>query len=264
VKTRCPQCGTTYDVDPDLLDQAQGLARCFNCGEVFNGRKQALDDETPPGDTPPPQDTPSSDTSEEPAGDPSRIGPAPEDTRLPFEVPEHLPELEPAAQVALDAHDTLHPSARPRTPVWQKLLVLLLTLLLAAQLMWLRRDLWAQLPQASQLCAWLQCVPPRQPRPDLYHVTERSMRALPRTPGALRFELAFRNDADYPQPLPRLQLELLDSNGMLVARRTFSPDQYLSQDWSGPQVALSREVVHITLRLRDPAPRVRGFRINFL
>ncbi len=274
MKTRCPACGTIYDVDPKLLEEARGLARCFNCDEIFDGYRYALhtaqqEQQNCPTNTPAastPADTPSDGARLDTAG--ARLDTAPESSPksapLPFEMPEQMSELTPSENVALKVSDTLYPSTQPATPRWQKALVGLLALTLAAQTLWLRRDLWANLPQTSQLCAWLQCVPPRQPRPDLYHVVERAMVAVPERPGALRFELSFRNDADHPQPLPRLQLELLDSNGTLVARRTFGPGEYLPPSWSGPQVALPHEVVQTRLTLADPGPRVRGFRITFL
>ena len=35
MKTRCPTCKTRYDIDPEALLEADGLARCFRCGTVF-------------------------------------------------------------------------------------------------------------------------------------------------------------------------------------------------------------------------------------
>ena len=35
MKTRCPTCKTRYNIDPEALLEADGLARCFRCGTVF-------------------------------------------------------------------------------------------------------------------------------------------------------------------------------------------------------------------------------------
>lgn len=35
MKTRCPTCKTRYDIPPQALLEADGLARCFRCGTVF-------------------------------------------------------------------------------------------------------------------------------------------------------------------------------------------------------------------------------------
>ena len=83
-------------------------------------------------------------------------------------------------------------------------------------------------------------------------------------PAALHLWLAIRNDAPFAQPLPRLQLTLQDATGALVARRLFSPDQYLPPGWSGPPTALPEDVITIDLHLKDPGPRAQGFVIDFL
>jgi len=36
VKTLCPTCKTRYEIDPRALLEADGLARCFRCGTVFD------------------------------------------------------------------------------------------------------------------------------------------------------------------------------------------------------------------------------------
>ena len=35
VKTRCPTCKTRYEITPEALLEADGLARCFRCGTIF-------------------------------------------------------------------------------------------------------------------------------------------------------------------------------------------------------------------------------------
>jgi hypothetical protein len=114
------------------------------------------------------------------------------------------------------------------------------------------------------LCAILDCELPDHYRPQDFTVIERDMQAEAGPPAALRLWLAIRNDAPFAQPLPRLQLALQDSTGALVARRLFTPEQYLPPNWSGPPTALPGEVITIELRLKDPGPRAQGFVIDFL
>jgi len=173
-------------------------------------------------------------------------------------------ELPTATSAPLDQDSLLNPPPPKHTPWWQKLLVLILSLTLLAQTAWIRRDLWIDLPQAAQLCAILDCELPGHYRPQDFTVIERDMQAEPGPPAALRLWLAIRNDAPFAQPLPRLQLALQDSTGALVARRLFTPEQYLPPDWSGPPAAPPGEVVTIELRLKDPGPRAQGFVIDFL
>ena len=250
MQTRCPQCGTLYDIDRAMLRQAGGLARCYNCGTVFNGLRSRHEGQT--GATSPlvRSSIPAPDTGS------SR--------ELPFEVPEDLPELQASDRVDLQPRDTLHPAAQVRLPWWQKLLFALLILALLAQLAWIQREQWIHHPVVAQACTWLHCPDHRAARPDLFSVIQRDMQATPGTPPALRLRLRLRNDADHPLPLPRLQLSLLDANGSIVARRSLVPQEYLPATWSGPSIALAGEVIAIELSLQDPGPRVRGYVFDFV
>lgn len=296
MKTRCPSCRTVYDVEPKVLQPAHGLARCFRCGTVFNAFQHGLD-ETPqankdlaeraePTDDDSALQLQESDTSflaedSSPASEPTSADKTPFDSakhlgapvnerperdsaELPFEVPDDLEDIEPAEDVALDAHQTLEPTPLRRTPWWQKALLVVLLLTLGAQLAWIRRDLWIDHPLAIQACAVLDCQLPEGSRPQDFHVIERDMQLIPGKPPVLRLSLAMRNDARLAQPLPQLELSLLDAGGALVARRLFSPQEYLPPDWTGPLAALPGEVITIELKLKDPGPRARGFTIEFL
>lgn len=48
MKTRCPTCKTRYDISPKALLEADGVARCFRCGTVFDA---VAEDATAPGMT---------------------------------------------------------------------------------------------------------------------------------------------------------------------------------------------------------------------
>ncbi|BAN69832.1 zinc-ribbon and DUF3426 domain-containing protein [endosymbiont of unidentified scaly snail isolate Monju] len=299
MRTRCPHCRTAYDVDPQILQQSQGLARCYRCTQAFNAFQNAIDTPPSPPATPEvvaePHPLEESDTSflveeetleapdipssegrgerRDPAVSLELSTPPHKDEPAIHTLPDELPPLtdtwaqeapDPVPEGTLDEEDLLHPPPPRRIPWWQKLLVLILSLTLLAQLAWIRRDLWINLPQTTQLCAILDCQLPDRYRPQDFTVIERTMESDAGPPAALRLWLAIRNDAPFAQPLPRLQLTLQDATGTLVARRVFSPEQYLPPDWSGPPAALPGEVITIELRLKDPGPRAQGFVIDFL
>lgn len=251
MQAHCPHCGTLYEIDRKLLRRAQGLARCYNCGSVFNALQSTLDTRAEP---------PSPPLTATPPGTPNPGG-RPD---LPFEIPDKLPELKPSARVDLAGRDTLHPAARRGIPWWQKILFALLLLALGFQLAWLQRDLWIHLPQVAQVCTWLKCASPVPTRPELFSVMEREMEAVSTPVPALRLRMSFRNNASYPLPLARIQLSLLDANGSLVSRRSLAPEEYLPSSWTGPVVALPGEVITIELNLEDPGPRVRSYVFDFV
>lgn len=251
MQARCPHCGTVYDINRKLLRQAQGLARCYNCGSVFNALQATLDARAESPSPPLP-------------GTAVPVSVAGDSTDLPFDIPDNLPELQPSARIDLASRDTLHPAARKGVPWWQKFLFVFLVLALGAQIAWLQRDQWIHLPQVTQVCTWLKCDSPVPIRPELFTVVEREMEAVSAPVPALRLRMSFRNNASYPLPLARLQLSLLDGNGSLVGRRNLMPEEYLPDSWSGPVVALPGEVITIELKLEDPGPRVRSYVFDFV
>lgn len=296
MKTRCPSCRTVYDVDPRVLQPARGLARCFRCDTVFNAFQNSLDDvpraledlaeRTEHSEDDSALQLQESDTSfltedAAPAAEPASADKTPfhskvrleephdrkrqrNNEELPFEVPDNLEEIEPAEDVTLEAGQRLEPTPPSPAPWWQKAMLFVLLLALAAQLAWINRDLWIDHPIAIQVCAVLGCRLPEGARPQDFHVIEREMQLMPGKPPVLRLSLSMRNDARLAQPLPRLELSLLDAGGAVLARRLFPPQAYLPPDWVGPAVALPGEVITIDLKLKDPGPRARGFTIEFL
>ncbi len=299
MRTRCPHCRTAYDVAPQTVQRSQGLARCYRCNQVFNAFENAFDGppkaEVADEDAAEPHPLEESDTSfliedavndhpatatepaisaqEPPRPETPELSLAPMSEEAPAAAPEAPPSVPetwidtplPSVDHGILKGDIRPPPQTPRKPPWwQYLVVALLALLLLAQLAWLRRDLWIDLPQAAQLCALFDCQLPDRYRPQDFTVIERSMTPDAGPPAALHLWLAIRNDAPFAQPLPRLQLSLQDATGTLVARRLFEPRQYLPGDWSGPPAALPGEVVTIELHLKDPGPHVQGFVIDFL
>jgi len=252
MKTRCPNCDTLYNIDRSLLKQARGLARCYHCGEVFNALRSGSE-----GHQAASHETGADDHSKRPRE------PMPE-AQPPFEVPADLPLLEADAIAELKVWDNLHPGTPRSAPWWQKSLLALLLLLLIAQIAWLQREYWINLPQVAQVCSWLRCTLPAKAHPEAFSVVGHEMRASAGTPPVLGLQLSYRNNASYPLRLPRLQISLFDGNGALVTRRILDPQDYLPSSWSGPAVAFPQEVITIQLNFVDPGPRIRSYVFDFL
>lgn len=264
MNTRCPKCGTHYNVDPTILRDSDNMAQCNECRQVFNAvehQVEALELNLDLGDDSlpnVPDDTPEISLMLE-TEEPQPISP-----ELPFDIPEDLPTLEPREEGALDLHDSLHSKPEKRTPWWQWLLAMLLLLCLLAQIAWMSRADWMRLPQAQPLCAWLDCSVAQQRDVKAFRVIERQLQAAPNVPNALRLVVRFRNQADFAQALPQLQLSLFESSGTLLARRLFSPADYLFPAPAKGTLAQAQEVFTIELLFEDPGARASGFKIDFL
>jgi predicted Zn finger-like uncharacterized protein len=262
VNISCPKCGTVYSVDQEALEACQGLVQCHQCDNVFNALAHQTDEDAL-------QPTPAGPNAIETINPDLELNLETEELpdfsdELPFEVPEDLPVLEPASEAALDANHTLEPGERKPPPGWQKLLLLALSCTLLLQLAWMTRAAWLKLPQAQPLCEWVDCSIAQQRDPQAFTVIERQLQADPILPQALRLQVRFGNQADFAQPLPRLQLSLFDSSGNVLARRLFSAEQYLFPAPQEGTLAQPQEVFTIELLLEDPGTLASGFKIDFL
>lgn len=156
-------------------------------------------------------------------------------------------------------------AARP-VPAWQWLalggLALLLVLqLLVAQRQWLAADAqWR--PWITRLCALAGCDVPPWHEPAAFRMLGRDIRAVPGQPGALQLRATFRNDARWPQPLPRLRVSLSDADGHVLGVRTLSPAEYLPRGTLLAPLAPGQSVQAEAL-LREPATPAAAFAFEF-
>lgn len=115
-------------------------------------------------------------------------------------------------------------------------------------------------PLVSALCGALHCSVPAWREADAFHVVQRDVRA--QSPGVLRVNARFRNDARWPQPWPRLQLTFSDANGRAVATRTFQPREYLGGAPSQPLIGSGQTAV-LAMRIAEPGERAVAFTFEF-
>ncbi|GAB2507198.1 DUF3426 domain-containing protein [Lysobacter humi (ex Lee et al. 2017)] len=135
-----------------------------------------------------------------------------------------------------------------------------LALLLAVQLLLAQRHELARdarwRPVVAAACSVLGCVLPPWREPAAFAMLARGVRPDPRRPGVLRVTTTVRNDAQWPQPLPVVVLQLSDIDGRVVGARAVPP-----RDYAGASEALvaPRASVDIAFDVREPAARVVSF-----
>jgi hypothetical protein len=147
-----------------------------------------------------------------------------------------------------------------------RLLTLLLTLGLGAQLTWIER---AALTQSALTRPWLlrTCqilhVPPPQVRDlALLQLGARDIRPHPEVPGALLISATLRNRAPWTQPYPLLEVSLSDLSGKPVAQRVFAPDAYLGSRALAARGLPAGASAAISLEVRDPGRQAVAFAIH--
>jgi hypothetical protein len=179
-------------------------------------------------------------------------------------VPEDLEPLEPSPDAALDPAETLH--QRPaRRGLLYGLLATLLLATLGLQLAWQNRAaLSERFPALEPICDYVECRPSVVRAPERFRVLQRALTPTDNIPGSLTLSATIRNDADTAQPLPDMQLSLLDNDGAVVVRRRLSPADYLFPPPPADRLIAPGEVFTISLDFSDPGYLATGFMIGFL
>ena len=261
-QTRCPQCGTTYQVEDDGHPNPPTLASCSRCGASFSlldGQLIDMDDIDPVTLARTRRLNADSETS----------GPT-DPAWLSFDFPENTPPLEVDPEVMLD--DSPAPEREPYRPAASAFLTIavVLCVVLLAQMLWLSREaLVNTFPALEPACEWLRCTPDVVDAPDHFRVLERGISAASRpslsdaATSWLTLNMAFRNEAPSRQHYPDLYLSLLDNNGTVLIRRRLEPEEYLDIPLPDEATIAPGEVTTLSIDFADPGYQATGFAVDF-
>jgi hypothetical protein len=158
------------------------------------------------------------------------------------------------------------PSIPARTARWQWAALLVLTVLLAAQVLVADRARLAAdanwRPVLSSLCGVLGCSLPAWHQPGAFVMLSRDVSPIPETRGGLNVQATFRNDAHWPQAWPVLLLSLSDADGRVLGSRAFTPKEYLGAAATQTELAPGQSA-QIALKLYEPNPDAVAFSFDF-
>ncbi len=213
--TRCPHCQTVFHVSPAQLEARGGMVRCGICANAFQA-DQNLFETLPSDDTVPAKRTNTTEeiTRTEPIEPPTGAGNATAADDLPL----------------MNEFPLARKRRRVPTVLWW-FGALLLLVLLAAQVAYFYAQ---QLARDARLRPWLALYcektgcdikPPRGALP--IDLAQTAVAPHPRYENALRLSAVLVNRANTMQPYPLMEVALTDSEGKLLARRPFTPAQYL-------------------------------------
>jgi len=292
--TRCPSCQTVFRIREDQLTMADGLAHCYRCEKVFNARENILDE--PPTNAPP---QPAHETEEptlSPSQQPDDVITNQEEDGEPAEpyqsaniestIEDIQSELDPAPltqdpeteaeafthsdTASISIEELLATPAKKRnifaTLFWS---LASITLLAAAtvQLAWFEREKVIKYPEGRMLlekvCLYAHCKVPQQRDLNLIIVTQRQITSHPSNIDALLAQLTIKNQAPFSQPYPILALSLSTTDGLLIARRSFSPNEYLPTIIDSGLLMSPGFSQRIELEIEDPGIGVTGFEFDF-
>lgn len=250
--TRCPECQTAFRITVAQLKARDGLVRCGRCDSVFRADLRLF----------------------APQGGYSGAAPAPE-SDIPLVVER---EADADASLDLDKKEipvvsdlSLFYAPRPRVPtaVWV-LGTFVAATLLFGQFVYFYRNELAQIPgtraHLMQLCEVVRrlahCeVAPAAARllPELLHTR---IAPHPRYANALRIRASLGNRTEQAQSLPLMQVSLTDNNGQLIARRTFTPREYLEFPARATATIAPHVVVTALLDVVNPEGKAAGYEVQ--
>lgn len=283
-QARCFRCDTVFDAYRNPAEPLEGEEPELNPGGDSEELSELstlheLPDVPHPSAVEPDSELDLSDLAEnlrhyraEPQPEPLQAAAPPEDEPQAEPALEDLPELDRVDAMSGLAEEQAPPPVQPAADhapgLFAGIAAALLVLLALAQLAWFNRDQVLATPLGQGLaqtaCGVLDCdLPPRR-APSRYEVLDRNIGADPQHPGVLLLQLGFRNDADFAQPLPDIQLSLYDSEEQLMARRRLHPDEYLFPVPAPDTLVAPGDVVQMTVRLEDPGRHATGFKLEFL
>ena len=178
--------------------------------------------------------------------------------------PASEPEPAPAAATTASTGPAFAAPTAAGRGRWRWPLIALLALLLGLQILLADRARLAAdpgwRPVVENLCGALGCTLPAWHEPTAFLMLDLQIRPAD-TPGVLRVDATFRNDARWAQDWPALQLALSDADGRVLGSAVFTPEQYLG---AAPATRLAPgQSAQASFLVREPAPGTVAFSFEF-
>ena len=214
--TRCTNCGTAFRVQPAQLSARGGKVRCGKCTHVFDGVAALVAEGQ--------QEEQAAHADSEPS------------PQLALFTPSRKSPLAGAGEAANEdapVVDFLEETPRPRRS-WSLVLgvVLLATGLAAQATHYYRTEIAAMVPETRPFliaaCAAIKCELKLPRRPKLMAIESSDLQADGRRDNLIVLNAVLRNQAQFAQEYPALELTLTDERDEAVARRVLMPVDYLA------------------------------------
>ena len=151
--------------------------------------------------------------------------------------------------------------------------ILLLTATLFIEYLWFNRDEFSQTAEFQTLittiCKQLECENISLRDASKMELITRNVYSHPNEKNALIVDITMKNNAEFAQPYPVLQIDFSDIRGDTIAARRFLPDDYLSiEDFQTEtkqrQLLQPDASTAITLEIQDPGKQAMTYEFNFL
>jgi predicted Zn finger-like uncharacterized protein len=258
--TQCPECLTIFRLTGADLAATIGSVRCGHCNAVFDALR-TLTEQLPP--------EPIASLEAHPTQvAPPQLGlpvfrPSPNQGALLFD-PDDRPR---GPERPVTPAFTRRRRSRPRkSGAWIAGSVVL-ALALGGQIAWAERALWLDDARVRDwldpACARVGCtLPPRHDVAQL-ELLSRDIRPHPSVPGALIISATVRNDADFAQAFPTVEITLSDLDETRIAMRRFHPRDYVSDARAIASGLAPGASTALVFEVADPGKNAVAFEFKF-
>jgi len=302
MQTQCPHCDTKFRVTETQVSIADGIVRCGVCKETFNAYEVSgqddhqaplLDDDLPheietitatPLDEAPEADQEDSNPVFE--GQPVEVQAIEDQTAGETA---HFNEASTTDESRKDAFDffdedindtlqyvvpdELRNSYTSRSQLFTSSVlwstgILLLIVSLFIEYAWFNRHQLNQVPELQvwieKLCQRVDCNDASIRDPSKIEMVNRNIYSHPNESNALMVNVTMKNNADYAQPYPVMQIVFSDIRGGNVAARRFLPTEYLQINAELLPLIQPEASISLTLEIQDPGKQAKTYEFNFL
>ena len=118
-------------------------------------------------------------------------------------------------------------------------------------------------PMFEIVCNIMRCNLPARVDVASLKMIKRNVYSHPSTPNTLVINVSFRNEADFAQQLPVLQMVLSNRVGRVVAKQDFIPNYYMP-NWREGVVIDAKQQLDVKLEVADPGQDAQNFEFHFL
>lgn len=252
--TRCPECGTRFNVSVAQLAAHDGMVRCGRCHDIFDARKNLNDDEPSPQLSLPIENFP-----QQGGFDLSPIPDVPELEEEPRTLAQQVQFIE-------ELTDEVSEKA-PRKTNWTGVAIAtaLTVMVLAQSAYYFRVELGSRLPGLkpllAQYCELLSCTVTLPKKIDLMVLESSELESDPAQSNIIILHALVHNRALFAQTYPSLELTLTDMQDQAIARCVFHPVDYLKKGTDEKIGIPANRDLDIRLRMDTTDLKPSGYRL---
>lgn len=228
--TQCSHCKAIFEINMREITIAKGLLRCGECHQVFNAS------ESMSTSMPKPYSTTVAESEKDQVDNATKVS----HTGINSKTTKYSEDNKPTIRgIEKDSDGT-------RSLL--KIIALFLVLFLLAQVLYNFKD---------------EILGINRYEPEKIQMINHNVFMHPIEKGVLLISASMKNNANFDQKFPILEVRLNDSQNKLVALRRFTPSEYM-ENYDSSMLLKKNIVTTLKLKIKDPGNEATRFQFHFL